>query len=313
MDTRLLRTFLAVVRTGGITAAAAELGFVQSTVTAHVQALERLARTRLLDRHPSGASPTAAGSLFAERARQILDLEDRLLAEPAADGARPAGEVRLCAPDSVCAYELPPVLAEVRRGFPDVRLRLDTATTSSALTALADRTADLALLLEPGVHAPDVAVADLGRRELSLVAPATTALPRDRAIAPAEIVAAGALLLEEGCGYSDDLAALLAAAAPGSRPSRFGSVETVKRCVEAGLGLALLPSVTVAGEVAGGRLAELRPPELAGQRLWLARSRTRWASPATRAVEAVLAGLLAGTGLTSLGCPVDRGPPDTPG
>jgi molybdate transport repressor ModE-like protein len=79
MDTRLLNSFLTVLRAGGITAAAAELGFVQSTVTTHIQALERLARTPLLDRHPGGVSPTRAGSLLAERAQQILDLEHRML------------------------------------------------------------------------------------------------------------------------------------------------------------------------------------------------------------------------------------------
>jgi len=62
MDTRLLTSFLTVLRAGGITAAAAELGFVQSTVTTPIQALERLAGTPLLDRHPGGVSPNRAGS-----------------------------------------------------------------------------------------------------------------------------------------------------------------------------------------------------------------------------------------------------------
>jgi len=95
MDTRLLNSFLTVLRIGGITAAAAELGFAQSTVTTHVQALERLAGTPLLDRHPGGVSPTRAGSLLAGHARQILDLQDRMLTELTAAAARPAGPVRL--------------------------------------------------------------------------------------------------------------------------------------------------------------------------------------------------------------------------
>ena len=97
MDTRLLTSFLTVLRAGGITAAAAELGFVQSTVTTHIQTLERLVGTPLLDRHPGGVSPTRAGSLLAERARQILDLEDRMLTELTTAAAEPAGPVRLCA------------------------------------------------------------------------------------------------------------------------------------------------------------------------------------------------------------------------
>ncbi|MCO5971141.1 LysR family transcriptional regulator [Actinoallomurus soli] len=292
MDTRLLRSFLAVVRAGGITAAAAELGFVQSTVTTHVQALERLTGTPLLDRHPGGVSPTHAGALLAERAQQILDLEDRMLAELTADAARPAGPVRLCAPESVCAYHLAPLLSVFRERLPEVRLSLFPADTRTALAAIAERRADLALLLEPSVDTPQADLVDLGRVELSLVAPASCGLPRDRPITPAELAAAGVLLLEEGCAYSDDLAALMAAAGTPVAQPRFGGVETVKRCVAAGLGLALLPTVTVAEELADGRLVRLTPPRLADQRLWLLRPRSRWPSPAIRAVQSLLTDLV---------------------
>ena len=288
MDTRLLRSFLAVVRTGGITAAAAELGFVQSTVTTHVQALERLTGTPLLDRHPGGVSPTHTGTLLAERAQQILDLEDRMLAELAVDAERPAGPVRLCAPESVCAYQLAPILPVARERFPDVRLALFPADTRTALTAIADRRADLALILEPAPDPPGVDLVDLGDQELSLVTAPATCLPRDRAVSPAELAAAGVLLLEEGCGYNDELASLLAAAGTPAAGPRFGGVETVKRCVAAGLGVALLPTVTVADELADGRLVRLRPPALARHHLWLAEPRSRWRSPAVQAVRTVL-------------------------
>jgi molybdate transport repressor ModE-like protein len=290
MDTRLLNSFLAVLRAGGITAAAAELGFVQSTVTMHIQALERLVGTPLLDRHPGGVSPTHAGSLLAEHARQILDLEERMLTELTAAAAKPAGPVRLCAPESVCAYRLAPALPEVRTRFPDVSLSLFPAGTRTALTALADRSADLALVLEPSLNPPDVDLADLGVQQLSLIAATTTDLPQHRPLTPAELSAAGVLLLEEGCAYSDELAGLVASADPTTAPPpRFGGIETVKRCVAAGLGLALLPTLTVADELADGRLIELQPPDgLAQQHLWLAGPSSRWRSPAVRAVHATL-------------------------
>ncbi len=288
MDTRLLSSFLTVLRTGGITAAAAELGFVQSTVTAHIQALERLVGTPLLDRHPAGVSPTRAGSLLAERAKQILDLEERMLTELTDAATTPTGPVRLCAPESVCAYLLAPVLPELKTRFPDVRLSLFPADTRTALSALADRRADLALVLEPSLNPPDVELVDLGVQRLSLVAATTTGLPRHRPITPAELAEAGVLLLEEGCAYSDELAALVTSA---TAPPRFGGIETVKRCVAAGLGLALLPTVTVADELADGRLLELRRPAgLAQQHLWLAEPSSRWRSPAVRAVHATLSG-----------------------
>lgn len=290
MDTRLLTSFLAVVRAGGITAAAVELGFAQSTVTTHIQALERLMGTQLLDRHPGGVSPTRVGSLLVGHAHQILDLQNQMLTELTAAAVRPTGPVRLCAPESVCAYRLAPVLPEVRKRFPDIGLSLFPADTRTALTALADRRADLAMVLEPALNAADVNLVDLGAQQLSLVAAAATDLPQHRPITPAELAEAGVLLLEEGCAYSDELAALVTAADPTLTLPRFGGIETVKRCVAASLGLALLPTVTVADELAAGWLIELRPPDnLTQQHLWLAEPSTRWRSPAVRAVHATLA------------------------
>jgi DNA-binding transcriptional LysR family regulator len=88
--------------------------------------------------------------------------------------------------------------------------------------------------------------AEHGAQQLSLVAPSTTGLPRHRPITPTELAATGVLLLEEGWSCSDELAALIASADPATTPPRFGGIETVKRYVAAGLGLALLPTVTVA-------------------------------------------------------------------
>jgi DNA-binding transcriptional LysR family regulator len=232
MDTRLLRSFLAVVRTGGITAAAAELGFVQSTVTAHVQALERLTGVRLLERLPTGTSPTPAGALLAERAQQFLDLQDRMFIEIAADRGRAAGTVRLSAPESVCAYQLVPALPELRSRFPEVRLSLTTATTRVALTALADRHADLALILEPSVQAADVHVVDLGVQELSLVAPATTRLPRTRPITPAELAETEVLLQEAtacGCAASVPPADVTTSPVPYSREADLNRMDLTRR------------------------------------------------------------------------------------
>lgn len=59
MDLVQLRTFLAVYRTGSLTAGAAQAGLSQPTVTTQVQALERYLGTPLFERLPRGVAPTA--------------------------------------------------------------------------------------------------------------------------------------------------------------------------------------------------------------------------------------------------------------
>jgi len=94
METNLLRSFRAVVRARSFTAAAAELGYVQSTVTAHVQTLEGLLGARLLDRLPAGAVPTEAGRRLVSYADDLLVLEERLRVDVPGQPGHLSGVVR---------------------------------------------------------------------------------------------------------------------------------------------------------------------------------------------------------------------------
>lgn len=263
METDLLRTFIAVVRTGSFTAAARELGYVQSTVTGHLQALERRLGTRLLDRLPSGAVPTDAGARLVPYAKQLLDLETRIATDVPYGDDRPTGRVRLMAPESLCAYRLPDLLARLRADAPDVRLALAPGGTASALAAVRAGTVELSLLLEPTLTAADLHLEQLGNEELTLLTAARTRHLHTpgQELTWAQLAQNDALLLEDGCSYSDDVARqLLAVGQPDTRRTRFGSVEAVKRCTAAGLGWTILPSVTAAAELHAGALTALPGP-----------------------------------------------------
>lgn len=260
VETDLLRTFTTVARTGSFTVTAQELGFVQSTVTGHIQALEKRLGVRLLDRLRTGTMPTDAGTRLLEYATAMIDLETRLEAEVPAGDERATGPVRVIAPESLCAYRLPTVLAELRAQAPDVRLNLVPGGTAQALRHLRDGRSEGALLMEPAMAAHDLRVEPLGPEELTLlVAPGS-----DLTTGPLEwanLADHDALLLEEGCSYSDEVARqLLAVGQPGSRRVRFGSIEAVKRCVAAGLGWAVLPTVTATDELHTGTLASVTGP-----------------------------------------------------
>lgn len=260
METELLKTFCQVARTGSFTATARELGYVQSTVTSHLQALEKQLGVRLLDRLRTGAVLTDAGSRLLTHATAMLDLEARLIEEVPARGERPAGRVRLLAPESLCAYRLPAMLTELRTAAPNVHVTLAPAGTAQALAGVRSGAAEVVLFLEPAMAADDLRLQQIGTEELSLVAAPGFELA-EGAPAWAQLARHDALLLEEGCSYSDDLArGLLAGGQPDSRRIRFGSIETVKRCVAAGLGWSVLPSVTVDEELRSGALISVAGP-----------------------------------------------------
>ncbi|MFC4949882.1 LysR family transcriptional regulator [Pseudonocardia sp. GCM10023141] len=283
MDSELLRTFTAVVGSRSFTAAARELGYVQSTVTGHVHTLERQLGARLLDRLPAGAVPTEAGLRLLPYAEQLLDLQARMLADVPAGPGPVAGPVRLLAPESLCAYRLAAFVAGLRAELPEVRLSLGPGGTAAALDAVRRGSVDIALVLEPALTAADVVLEPIGAEELLLLA-APTLLPA-RELAWADLAGHDTLLLEDGCSYSDDVARqLLAAGQPAARRTRFGSIETVKHCVAAGLGWTVLPAVTVGAEVRAGALEVVPGPALTPCGVLLATHPGRLRGPATELV-----------------------------
>ncbi|MBY8847793.1 LysR family transcriptional regulator [Saccharothrix sp. MB29] len=245
MDTRLLRTLLVLARTSSFTATAAELHLVQSTVTSQVKALERHLGARLFDRLPTGARLTEAGRQAVEHAREVLTAEQRLR-DAVRGGTAVEGDVRLAAPESVCAYRLPQRVADVAMRYPGIRVHLSPAGTRQALAGVRDGTLDLALVLEDTVVAPGLKVTAVGVEPIELVS------------APGVVLDDRYFLLEEGCSYSDRFVRELSAA---SSVTRFGSIEAVRSCVVAGLGWAVLPRVAVAEHLDAGTLQARELPD----------------------------------------------------
>ncbi len=270
VDTRLLRTLLALARTGSFTATAAELHLVQSTVTSQVKALERHLGARLFDRLPSGARLTEAGRQAVEHAREVLSAEQRL--RDAVRGSTAVeGDVRIAAPESVCAYRLPQRIADVAMRWPGISVHLSPAGTRQAITGVRNGTLDLALVLEDAVVAPGLKVTAVGAEPIELVS------------APGVVLDERYFLLEEGCSYSDRFVRELSAT-----PSitRFGSIEAVRSCVVAGLGWTVLPRVAVAEQLDAGTLQRVR--ELPDSTLFLVTDPRRTPSAAVQAVAAAL-------------------------
>lgn len=282
METRLLETLLAVTRAGSFTAAAEELVVAQSTVSAHLAELERLAGRPLFERRRTGVVPTAAGRRLAEGARRVLDEVEHAFRTATAAASQPVGPVRVSAPESMCAYFLVPVVEALRRRHPELQPVLEPAGTVAAVAAVGAHAADLALVVEPSVEAAGLPADDLGPLGLRLLAAPGHRLAGRRRVTAADLRREDVLLLEEGCSYSDDLARRVGTS---GTTGRYGSVETVKRLAQAGLGLALLPALTTTDELAAGRLVALPAPAFATQRLWL--TTPAGGPPPSAAVDAV--------------------------
>lgn len=121
------RLMLEVVRHGGLSRAARQLGVSHTTVSRQISALEKRLGVRLFDRRPEGVVPTPAGKEFAAAA-------GRMEAEYA--GARLAlsgldqnleGKLTVTAPSLLISHFLAPVLVAFSTKYPEIELLLNAS------------------------------------------------------------------------------------------------------------------------------------------------------------------------------------------
>lgn len=124
-----LRAFQAIARHGSFTRAAAELEVTASALSQAMRQIEQRLGVRLLQRTTRKVALTDAGSAFLARVAPALAAIDGAIDELRQHGDRPAGTLRITAPQVIVAVLLEPILAAFLRAHPDIRLdiRVDNA------------------------------------------------------------------------------------------------------------------------------------------------------------------------------------------
>lgn len=277
MELRLLVTFEKVATVLSFTRAAAELSYAQSSVTSQVRALEDSLGTPLFDRLGSRIRLTEAGERLLPYARQIIELSEEARAA-VVDAEEPSGALAVGTMESLTSYRLPPLLELFHHRYPKVRLSLRTTLGDETRQALRQGTYDVGFLMEPETEHAGLESRVLAPEPLVLVAapghPLATKTPALKTEDLTEVQLVGT---EPGCPYRDLFESELTHRT-GSPPPfmEFGTIEATKRGVAGGLGIALLPRVTVGAELASGALVELpwEPPfQLYTQVAWRAGKR----------------------------------------
>ncbi len=149
IDSRQLRAFVIIARTGSFTKTARELYLSQPAVSHSIKALEEEMCCRLLDRVGKTVSLTQAGEQFLVYAKKILAEMDAAREQLGELGKWGHGRLRLGTSSTACQYILPSVLREFKESFPKCVIHIEPGDTPDALELLHQSRIDLALALEP--------------------------------------------------------------------------------------------------------------------------------------------------------------------
>jgi DNA-binding transcriptional LysR family regulator len=116
----LMQTFVRIVEAGSLTAAAAQLGTTQPTVSRRLQALERSLGLPLLQRSTHGMKLTDDGERCYERTKELLANLDAFEADLRATGDQPGGTLRVVVPHAFGQQQLVVPLAAYLARYPRV-------------------------------------------------------------------------------------------------------------------------------------------------------------------------------------------------
>lgn len=148
MELKQIKYFLAIAEHGSLAAAAEAVGIAQPSISVQLKNLEGRLGTQLFIRSPRGVTLTDAGSVFVERAHEILDAVDRAKRDVRQAGETPSGKVVFGFPSSVSMVLSVPLAETIRLNFPEVRLRAVDAMSGFIKEWLDEESVDLAILYE---------------------------------------------------------------------------------------------------------------------------------------------------------------------
>ena len=271
-DLAEFEVLLAIAETGSLGAAARKVGLTQQAVSARLASMEARIGVQLAVRTPRGSQLTPAGVVVAEWAHQLIDVAHHVDAGLASLRSDARSRIKISASQTVAEQLLPRWLmslraAAARRGTPVPELTLTATNSSHAVADVADGAADVGFIESPaaptGLRSKVVASDEL----VVVVAPDHQWARRPRPVDPAELAQTPLISRETGSGTRDSLIAALKHA--GCDPAHqappvleLSSAAAVRAAVLSSQAPAVMSRLSIADDLAFGRLREVSTPEL---------------------------------------------------
>ena len=258
LENKHLITFQIAAKTLNFTQTAKMLNFAQSSVTAQMKSLEAELGTPLFERLGKRLILTEAGRKFQLYADKMIRLNEE--AKMAVGGDEElSGTLTIGAQESQCTYRLPPILMKFKKTYPNVKVIFKPAHSDEmARKQLLEGLLDIAFIMDTLKPGDALKIESLIQENIKLVVAPDHPLLAKKEVCPKDLEQETFLLTETGCSYRTLLEDnLRSAKVYPLNKYEFGSIEAIKQCVIAGLGIAVLPEMAIESDIRSGKMKEL--------------------------------------------------------
>ncbi|RAS99809.1 LysR family transcriptional regulator [Bacillus cereus] len=242
MEMRHVKTFCAIVKYGSFSKAAHALGYAQSTVTAHMKALENDLHLPLFDRLGKKILLTKAGHQFHPYALELLAIYEKAQEIPQ-NTDQLEGTLSITSNESLAVYRLPQLLRTYKQKNPKVNIVLETNTNEQALQKLREGETDIVFIIGECIEHNDFITRTFSNETFGWILPphySTQSNPfcllKDTQF----------IFTEQSCGYRPMVDRFLHQS--GNIPAKTfetSNVEVIKQSVMCELGISILPYIVV--------------------------------------------------------------------
>lgn len=247
MEFRQLLYAIQIATERNFSRAAEKLHIAQPSLSQQLSKLEKELGVLLFKRSTNSVELTYAGSVFVDKAQQIVDMADQLRREMEDIADMRKGRLVVGSLPMTGAHVLPQVLPAFREAYPEIEIVLIEESTKRLEQLTASGGTDVSLLSLPLVE-PSLAYIPVIEEEICLAVPPDHPLSRPElksiAIPVSQLQEESFVLLKKGQGFRAIAHDLCQSAGFDPRVVfESGNIETVQSLVAAGMGIAFIPKM----------------------------------------------------------------------
>ncbi len=257
MQIETLKVFCDLVESRSFSRAAVRNFITQSAVSQQIKNLESRFETQLLRRDGKSVTSTPAGRIFYERSRKILESFEHMQLEMKSIGQDMAGSVRVAAIYSVGLYEISVVVKTFLRIYPKVNLHVEYSKGAVVYEDCLRGAVDLGIVTYPE-PCKGLRIIPLQADKLALICSPDHPFARRHHIDIHKLSGQNYIAFEKGMASQRALDRIFKENDIQVRVvMEFDNIETIKRSVEIGAGVSIVPLLTVQKEVQSGALVQI--------------------------------------------------------
>lgn len=261
MDINQLEVLIAVAREKSFSRAAEVLGRTQPAVSQAIRRLELEIGEKLFDRSSKDGTLTSSGEVLVDYARQMLNLRHAANTALREMKNLQNGKVTISANEHTVFYLLP-VIEEFRRQHPTIKIEVQRGVASRIPDQITAREAELGVISFKPSDASLRSVSVMNDELMLIVAP-DHRLAGKQSVSVKELGQETFIAHNAPSPYRQKVIETFAKFDTKLHISvELPSLEAIKRMVETGIGVALVPKLSAAAEVASGQIHGLSVKEM---------------------------------------------------